>query len=128
MADAPRRIQRSRAKGWRMPEGAVYVGRPSIDGNPYIVIFESGSYGVWQNGSTRTWQARDRADAHDMAVSMYRRDLLAARDADPQAVGMMLARLRGQHLVCWCPLHLPCHADVLLELANAPLRCEGMDA
>ncbi|WP_396917953.1 DUF4326 domain-containing protein [Mycolicibacterium sp.] len=27
--------------------------------------------------------------------------------------------LRGHDLVCWCPLASPCHADVLLELANA---------
>jgi hypothetical protein len=31
-----RRIQRSRAKGWRMPEGAVYVGRPTLWGNPWV--------------------------------------------------------------------------------------------
>jgi hypothetical protein len=31
----PRRIQRRRAKGWRMPAGAVYVGRRSKWGNPY---------------------------------------------------------------------------------------------
>ncbi len=30
----PQRIQRKRTKGWRMPEGAVYVGRPSKWGNP----------------------------------------------------------------------------------------------
>ncbi len=30
----PARIQRSRAKGWRMPEGAIYVGRPTRWGNP----------------------------------------------------------------------------------------------
>jgi hypothetical protein len=27
--------------------------------------------------------------------------------------------LRGKHLACWCPLNEPCHADVLLRLANA---------
>jgi hypothetical protein len=33
-------------------------------------------------------------------------------------------RLRGHDLACWCPLvdadgnHVPCHADILLELAN----------
>lgn len=32
---APERIQRARTKGWRMPEGAVYVGRPTIYGNPF---------------------------------------------------------------------------------------------
>jgi hypothetical protein len=29
------------------------------------------------------------------------------------------AELRGKSLACWCPLDQPCHADVLLELANA---------
>lgn len=31
----PERIQRRRTKGWRMPEGAIYVGRPSKWGNPF---------------------------------------------------------------------------------------------
>lgn len=31
----PQRIQRKRVKGWRMPEGAVYVGRPTEWGNPW---------------------------------------------------------------------------------------------
>jgi hypothetical protein len=26
--------------------------------------------------------------------------------------------LRGKDLACWCPLNQPCHADVLLRLAN----------
>jgi hypothetical protein len=33
----PKRIQRKRTKGWRMPEGAVYVGRPTKWGNPFDV-------------------------------------------------------------------------------------------
>ncbi len=33
----PLRIQRMRAKGWRMPDGAIYVGRPSMWGNPFRV-------------------------------------------------------------------------------------------
>lgn len=32
-----KRIQRKRARGWRMPEGAVYVGRPTRWGNPYTL-------------------------------------------------------------------------------------------
>lgn len=28
------------------------------------------------------------------------------------------AELAGKDLMCWCPLDQPCHADVLLELAN----------
>ena len=38
MINEPRRIQRKRTKGWRMPEGAVYVGRPTKWGNPYPVM------------------------------------------------------------------------------------------
>jgi hypothetical protein len=32
-----RRIQRKRTKGWRMPEGVVYVGRGTQWGNPFKV-------------------------------------------------------------------------------------------
>lgn len=31
----PVRVQRRRTAGWRMPAGAVYVGRPTRWGNPY---------------------------------------------------------------------------------------------
>ena len=33
-----------------------------------------------------------------------------------------LPELRGHDLACWCPLDQPCHADVLLELANSEVR------
>jgi hypothetical protein len=75
---SPTRIQLSRAAGWRKPDNAVVVSRPSKWGNPFVV----GVGGV-----------RDRA--------------LAAR-----------RELAGKDLACWCPLDQPCHADVLLELAN----------
>jgi hypothetical protein len=44
----PKRIQRSRAKGWKMPANAIYVGRPTIWGNPYVVGSEL------MNGETLT--------------------------------------------------------------------------
>ncbi|MFN3891941.1 MAG: DUF4326 domain-containing protein [Beijerinckiaceae bacterium] len=43
MTERPKRIQRSRAKGWRMPANAVYVGRPTKWGNPFD---ESNSGGI----------------------------------------------------------------------------------
>jgi hypothetical protein len=49
------------------------------------------------------------------AVELYRRALVAVLKRYPDA----LAELRGHDLACWCPLDRPCHADVLLELANA---------
>lgn len=91
----PARIQRSRVKGWRMPAGAVYVGRPSRWGNPFPVGLRPGRYTL--EGSLRLF--RIYAD-------------------DSRRGGEWLEALRGRDLVCWCPLDQSCHADVLLELAN----------
>jgi len=123
MVDLPQRIQLSRAKGWRLPAGAVSVARPGPDGNFYRVIQEQGGWAVTDSQLDR-FQARDRADAHALAVSLYSRWIRGLCEADPQAAELMFARLRGKPLACWCPPGLACHADVLLELANAPLRCE----
>jgi hypothetical protein len=91
----PERIQRRRTRGWRMPEGAVYVGRPSPFGNP----FPAAKYG------------------HEGAVILYRAWI---RQPDQFGLRSRIRReLRGRDLVCWCPLTVACHADVLLEVANA---------
>ena len=42
----PERIQRKRTKGWRMPVGAVYVGRPTKWGNPFPIAETSARYAV----------------------------------------------------------------------------------
>ena len=44
---------------------------------------------------------------------------------NPTTIDDVRRDLRGKNLACWCPLvdndgnRVPCHADVLLELANA---------
>ena len=93
-----KRIQRKRTKGWRMPEGAVYVGRPSKWGNVYRIGMWVPSMGWITNRSRATWMYRVHSAPHLTAEKV--------------------AELRGKDLVCWCPLDQPCHADVLLELAN----------
>lgn len=100
----PKRIQRRRTKGWRMPEGAIYVGRPTRWGNPFD----------WRKCSP---DAGPRAWARGAAVDLFRDHL--RRQLRRDASREMLAELRGHDLVCWCPLDQPCHADVLIELANA---------
>jgi hypothetical protein len=99
---SPRRIQRRRTKGWRMPEGAVYVGRGSAWGNKYRLGANPwyGEFVTIRDGET--------------LVKLFQ------NYAEPLAVAKpgWLAPLRGKDLVCWCPLDQPCHADVLLELAN----------
>lgn len=92
----PKRIQRQRTKGWRMPAGAVYVGRPTKWGNPYH----------WQRmRGTEVVLMRARV------VRMY-------AQKPPDAALFEIEELRGKDLACWCPLDEPCHADVLLEWAN----------
>jgi hypothetical protein len=92
------RIQRKRAKGWRMPEGAVYVGRRTRWGNP------------WRPGD---WWLGARMDAREAAARFYEYAAGRARE-DPE----WLEPLRKRDLACWCALDQPCHADVLLVLAN----------
>lgn len=115
MTDAPRRIQRLRTKGWRMPAGAVYVGRPTKWGNRWKAETVDGV--GWCCTDTRNGliiQARDAADAHDLAVAHYRTWL----EALPELRDAATTQLRGKPLCCYCPPHLACHADVLLEVAN----------
>jgi hypothetical protein len=75
-----------------MPPNTVKVSRPGKWGNPYRVA----EYG------------------RELAVRNYRRRLEGMR-----AIGALdLSELRGKNLACWCKPGEPCHADVLLELAN----------
>jgi len=104
VSERPKRVQRSRRAGWRMPAGAVYVGRPSKWGNPYRV----GESRMHVNGFNLS------VPNAATAVRFYRDWIERSLAAYPD----LLDALRGRDLVCWCPLDAPCHADVLLELAN----------
>jgi Domain of unknown function (DUF4326) len=53
--------------------------------------------------------------AHAEAVARYRQHL----DDHHDLVEVARQELRGKDLACWCLPWLPCHADVLLEVANA---------
>lgn len=106
---APKRIQRQRTKGWRMPEGAVYVGRPSGWGSPFkpgeLYRFEN------INGSLLIGVVpRDRA----RLAYLFGQYIAVRADLYPQ----IRDELGGRDLACWCPLDEPCHADSLLLIAN----------
>lgn len=96
-AGKPQRVQLRRTKGWRMPANTVRVDRSTCWGNPYPL---SGHC--------------DRAHV----VELFRAYL--ARPQQAALVARARQKLRGKHLACWCPLDAPCHADVLLEVANQP--------
>lgn len=147
----PKRIQRKRVKGWRMPEGAVYVGRGSKWGNPFGPLRTSRALArvpaVDHPG--QPWEYEGRISAagmrHDYfhpdgrvircdirhmtaaeVVECYRALVLGGGEwpIDFRNAGgyyphvKNIAELAGRDLACWCPLDQPCHADVLLELAN----------
>jgi len=132
----PVRIQRSRAVGWRLPEGAVYVGRPTKWGNPFLVSTDTlDTFGnpsplsVIDSTDRRPVQHHflTRRHALDYAVNMYRTSLRVAKQlpeeaalAEPWALAIVqaLPEIAGRDLACWCPLNHPCHADVLLDMAN----------
>ena len=52
----------------------------------------------------------------DLAVERYHDDLVSGRLE--VSVADVRRELRGQDLACYCPLDEPCHADVLLAIAN----------
>ena len=99
----PVRIQRKRIKGWKMPPLTIYVGRPTPMSNPVRA-------GAWR-GYTAAEAVRDyrRWISGDPAVASF---------GKPPSIDEIRA-LRGFNLACWCPFDKPCHADILLELANS---------
>jgi hypothetical protein len=103
----PSRIQRSRVKGWRMPEEAIYVGRPTKWGNPWRTAPAFESAGI-----------RIPEITIESAVALHRQQMLARIAQWPSLKAELIAELRGHDLCCWCRLDQPCHADVLIELAN----------
>ena len=106
----PRRIRLSRAKDWRLPEGAVNCARPGPLGNPFKVGRDGtraqcvglyrlliGGEAVFGRGAT-------------VAAQVAARDYLLAH----------VEELRGRDLACWCPLDgTPCHVDVILEVVDS---------
>ena len=105
-----KRIQRLRTKGWRMPEGAVYVGRPTKWGNHWTIKqYREAGYDVTD------------ADARQTCIEAYRAWITGgthwAFGGEVPPIPE-ISELRGKNLACWCKEGEPCHADILLELAT----------
>lgn len=124
MGEMPKRIQRKRTKGWKMPDNCVCVDRSTGFGNPFPVVrATSRTQGVtrpiWCIGTwcgPGFWFKDTRTEAVALAVEAYR----AWISQPQQSVLRQKATLalRGRDLACWCSKGSPCHADVLLEIAN----------
>lgn len=144
----PERIQRKRTKGWRKPEGAIYVGRGTKWGNPFVLgaaqvrmPARDGSDWEYEGRLHKTSGERHfyctGTDAHGMPVGTWHqaedatatqcvelfRDYVTGNPArlnyqHKPMVKEIRDQLAGKDLMCWCPLDQPCHADMLLEIAN----------
>lgn len=96
MKTQPIRIQRKRTKGWRMPPNTKCVTRPGKWGNPFPAGCASGP---------------------SVCVAHFKVALVAG--LLPVSVEDARRELCGFNLACYCPIGSPCHADVLLEIANS---------
>ena len=114
----PKRIQMSRQHPWRADNpDAVIIARPSKWGNPYAVrpVSKRGPFDVYV-GDWFCGQATDLQRAREIAVERFRYAI--GQSFHGLDIAQARAELAGRDLACWCPLDQPCHADVLLELAN----------
>jgi hypothetical protein len=117
----PDRIQLSRRKGFRKPDTAVVVARPSKWGNPFTVAMAvEAEYEHPHRACVANY--RMWIEGHEFYQDTY---LEKGRSFDRRWVREHLQDLAGKDLACWCPLldehgdRFPCHADVLLKLAAA---------
>lgn len=131
----PERVQLSRRKGSRLPPNTVNVARPGMWGNPFIPGEASG---VFNDGGPILVPALTL----EQCIDFYRRAVggmlspemhpaghewfkrFRKRNGHP---GECVWGLRGFNLACWCALDQPCHADVLLALANPPPSTSGSE-
>ena len=115
------RIRLSRQKGWRKPENAVVVARPTRWGNPYSIerwgrelairLFEETVHGAWNPAILAGYGDEQVAIAHRDHDSWLSRLGAHPLELIPRELG-------GHDLACWCRLDQSCHADVLLRIAN----------
>ena len=96
--DKPQRVQLSRAKGWRMPPDTVKVDRATRWGNPF--------------------RSSDRSEPSlALAVAEFERWIMESAEGQRMAAEARTL-LRGKNLACWCKAGGPCHAEVLITVAN----------
>lgn len=91
-----------------MPPGAVKVDRSTRWGNPWRACHPGPDGRIPPDAEGATGMFRD-------ALSDPERRAMAAYPSDDE----IRRHLRGRNLACWCRPGSPCHADVLLEIANA---------
>ncbi|MDJ0323187.1 DUF4326 domain-containing protein [Cryobacterium sp. PH31-AA6] len=126
----PKRIWHSRGAGWKLPPNTVKVSRRTKWGNPFAKRVRGGEdgqatmtremfadeYREWLTKETRLNRNRD-GDLVQMRLACYPNMLGVPFEGRP-TIAEIQSELRGKDLACDCHMSQPCHADVLLEIAN----------
>lgn len=136
---APVRIQLSRQKGFNLQAAsraangldAIKVDRTSPFGNHFVFskdpFVKPALWDVFSHG-TIVKSCPSKREAIDFAIACHKAEVSATgphntRPLYPVPTPAAIAKaLRGFNLACWCKPGEPCHADILLEIANAPLQ------
>jgi len=100
----PQRIQQKRTKGFKLPPNSVSVARPHKHGNPFVVGWH---VECWTEKVCLVKNSQDAVDFYRAFATKKLRD-------DPH----WFDDVRGKNVSCFCKVGEPCHADVILELAN----------
>lgn len=122
----PQRLQRKRTPGWRAPEGAKYVGRPSKWANLWRIVpvrdnsFPFGDAADVIHVDTGASLGRfDRISRGPGMGAPYWACHAFRRDLTEELIEEARRELAGHDLLCWCRLDQPyCHADIWIELSN----------
>lgn len=146
--EQPTRLHRPPVRGWRAPEGAIYVGPgshwanpwrwrtrdalarvPALDGSPWEYetrISADGHHHPYKHADGRVTSHTSRYLTRQECIDLYRQAITAPAGeirlwhypGPALTVADARRELAGRDLVCRCALGQLCHADVLLELAN----------
>jgi len=106
---SPVRVQLSRRKGWRLPPDTVKVDRSTRWGNPFV---------AGKHGTQAECVALFAQLARGYVPITFGRETYEAARESLRLICEEIGNLRGKNLACGCGLDQPCHADVLLMLAN----------
>lgn len=100
----PLRVQRSRRKGYKLPDGTIVVTRGTKWGNPFKT---ADAFEEWLSSGKIPDRSLLIEDLTDGMLRMRRHAMLES-----------IGELKGRQLACFCTLDTKCHADVLAKMAN----------
>jgi hypothetical protein len=116
----PIRVQRKRTKGFKLPENTVCVTRGTKWGNPFKI---GNYYRISPTGWMTPCEESSIKQAANDGIHVYIKDNVDAVELYSKYMKNLMfppdfKELKGKNLACFCALDKPCHADILLQIAN----------